>query len=89
MKETCLQSQRTQRLQNMKGKDRRKRKDRGTKKMENKSFLKNVWRRKGQKDTTQLCLKFHFLKVIGNLTQMRFTKIIIDYPNSIVKIKEN
>ena len=31
MRETFLQSQRTQSLQNMKEKDRRKRKDRGTK----------------------------------------------------------
>ena len=31
MRETLLQSQRTQSLQNMKGKDRRKGKDRGTK----------------------------------------------------------
>ena len=40
MRETCLRSQRTQRLQNMKGKDRRKRKNRGTKKMENKPLKK-------------------------------------------------
>ena len=35
MRETFLQNQRTQSLQNMKGKDRHKRKDRGTKKMKN------------------------------------------------------
>ena len=85
MRETFLQSQGTQSLQNMKWKDICKRKDRGTK-----NVYINVWQRKGQKDTTQLYLKFHFsLKVISNLMQMRLTKIITVYPNSIVKSRKN
>ena len=40
MRETFLQSQRTQSLQNMKGKDRRKRKDKGTKKWKMNLFEK-------------------------------------------------
>ena len=58
MRETFLQSQRTQSLQNMEGKNRHKKTDRETQKMNDKFVLKNVRRRKGQKDTTQLCLKF-------------------------------
>ena len=51
MRETFLQSQRTQSLQNMEGKNRHKKIDRETQKMNDKFVLKNVRRRKGHKDT--------------------------------------